>query len=260
MLMYRFLTALILIPLVLLILFFMPYYVFVGANALAILAAGWEWASLSKIKTIKSQLGFLALLACTLVISFWISYPLLWISVAWWMVAGIILLNFGAGRKIFPVENFMIPIGLLTLAPTFTSLNLLREKNPELVLWLFLFIWSADIFAYFAGRFFGKHKLIPLVSPKKTWEGFFAAIVMCILVGVLASTRHFGGSLLSWIIIALIVGIVSVLGDLFESLIKRTEGVKDSGSILPGHGGLLDRIDSLTAAGPVFAFIILLFF
>ena len=258
MLMYRLLTALILIPLVLLILFFTPYYVFVGANALAILAAGWEWASLSKLKSLTSQLKFLALLGCALVASFWVPHSILVVAAVWWVIAGILVVSYGCGKKILPLEKFMVPVGLLTLVPTFTGLNILREKNPELVFWLFLFIWGADSFAYFAGKFFGKNKLIPKVSPGKTWEGFFAAIATCVVVGILASFRHLGGSLLMWIIIAIVVGIVSVFGDLFESLIKRTEGVKDSGSILPGHGGLLDRIDSLTAAAPIFALILLI--
>lgn len=257
MLMYRLLTAVILIPLVLFILFFTPYPVFVVTNALAILAAGWEWASLSKIKTIQSQIGFLVLLGCAMVASFWMPFSVLILAAIWWVIAGIVVVSYGFGRKLIPLEKMMIPVGLLTLVPTFTSLNLLREINPELVLWLFLFIWGADSFAYFAGKFFGKNKLIPRVSPGKTWEGFAAAMLTCMLVGVLVSFRQFGGSLFNWILIAMLMGLVSVLGDLFESLVKRTEGVKDSGSILPGHGGLLDRIDSLTAAGPIFALIIL---
>ncbi len=257
--MYRLLTALILIPLVLAILFFTPYYVFVGANALAIVVAGWEWANLSKIKSIFFQLFFLVLLVGALVASFWVPYRIIWLAGWWWMLAIVGILSFGMGKKLIPFEKFMIPVGLLTLVPTFVSLNILREKNPELVLWLFLFIWGADSLAYFVGKKFGKHKLIPRVSPNKTWEGFVAAILVCVLVGILASFRHFGGSLKSWIIIAIVVGLASVFGDLFESLIKRSEGVKDSGSILPGHGGLLDRIDSLTAAGPIFALIVLCF-
>lgn len=257
MLMYRLLTAIILIPLVLFILFFTPYSVFVATNAFAILAAGWEWASLSKIKTIPSQIGFLALLGCALLASFWIPISVMILAAIWWVMAGIIVVSFGFGKKLIPLEKMMIPVGLLILVPTFTSLNLLREMNPELVFWLFLFIWGADSFAYFAGKFFGKNKLIPRVSPGKTWEGFVAAMLTCVIVGILVSFRHFGGSLFVWIVIAMIMGLVSVLGDLFESLVKRTEGVKDSGSILPGHGGLLDRIDSLTAAGPIFALIML---
>jgi phosphatidate cytidylyltransferase len=122
-------------------------------------------------------------------------------------------------------------------------------------MFLFLMVWSADIGAYFVGKALGKHKLMPNVSPGKTMEGFIGGVIFaCLLVGI-------ASLLLNWnlqqfilvIAVTAVITTISVLGDLNESMFKRQAGIKDSGSILPGHGGILDRIDSLTATAPVYA-------
>jgi phosphatidate cytidylyltransferase len=118
---------------------------------------------------------------------------------------------------------------------------------------VFFFIWAADTLAYVAGRALGKHKLAPSISPKKTWEGFIGGIVGAVLVGVALKYTWLG--YLAWphvIVLALIGGIVGPLGDLAESGFKRSVGVKDSGNVLPGHGGLLDRFDALILTAPLY--------
>ena len=159
--------------------------------------------------------------------------------------------------------------GWLTLLPTWVAFLVLRSYDyqtstyhgAQLIMFLFLLVWSADVGAYFVGKSLGKRKLLPNVSPGKTLEGFLGGIVCaCIMVLIL-------GSVLSWqtaqymtvLGVTVLITTISVLGDLNESMFKRQAGVKDSGSILPGHGGILDRIDSLTATAPIFALCFLYF-
>jgi len=130
-------------------------------------------------------------------------------------------------------------------------LVLLDPRGQELLLFLLVLISAADIGAYFGGRALGKHKLAPRVSPNKTWEGFFAGMFAAGLAA-LAGGLMFHVPLGRWIFVCLAVALVSVVGDLLESMFKRQVGLKDSSTLLPGHGGVLDRLDSLTAAGPVF--------
>ena len=132
----------------------------------------------------------------------------------------------------------------------------IHMNNSSLVLLLFGLIWASDIGAYFTGKAFGKTKLSPNVSPKKTVEGLFGGIVFSLIIGVLyvvilKDTPSINDYLMFGFL-SIVVSLTSVLGDLFESLLKRLSNVKDSGKILPGHGGMLDRIDSLTSSAPVF--------
>jgi phosphatidate cytidylyltransferase len=138
----------------------------------------------------------------------------------------------------------------------------LRHASPWLLLGVMFVVWLADTAAYFSGRTFGKHKLAPSISPGKTWEGVFGALVFVTIyvsaigwgTGLIKTIVAFAGVLIiSWFWVAL-----SVIGDLFESAIKRQAGVKDSGTLLPGHGGLLDRIDALTSTLPFVALVIIL--
>jgi phosphatidate cytidylyltransferase len=125
-------------------------------------------------------------------------------------------------------------------------------RGPLLVLWLVLMVCAADIGAYFAGRAFGHRKLAPLVSPGKTWEGALGGLLMVALVAALGAV-YFALPALAVVAFGVGVGIFSIIGDLTESMFKRAASLKDSGTLLPGHGGLLDRIDSVTAAAPLYA-------
>jgi phosphatidate cytidylyltransferase len=144
------------------------------------------------------------------------------------------------------------------LVPTFVALSRVQvstrgfARGPEMVLWMLLLVFAADIGAYFAGRSLGKRKLAPKVSPGKTWEGALGGLVAVALVA-LVGTLHFGLPVAAGVAFGCAVGIFSVIGDLTESMFKRAAGLKDSGSLLPGHGGILDRIDSVTAAAPLYA-------
>ena len=127
-------------------------------------------------------------------------------------------------------------------------------QGELLIAVLFALVWGADIGAYFSGKRFGTHKLMPAVSPGKTVEGLVGGLVVCLLIalGVSVVLEFDYSATATLVLLAIATGLISVLGDLFESLFKRESGVKDSGTILPGHGGILDRIDSLTAAAPIF--------
>jgi phosphatidate cytidylyltransferase len=126
-----------------------------------------------------------------------------------------------------------------------------------LILLVVMTVATADIGAYFFGKIFGKHQLVSAVSPGKSWEGFWGGLITCMLLAALvawaANFRHW----IQFLVIIVLVALASVIGDLVESMVKRHRGVKDSGAILPGHGGILDRIDGLTAAAPVFALAII---
>ncbi len=152
--------------------------------------------------------------------------------------------------------------GWIVLLPACLALMQLRAVHPLLLLACMAAVWVADIAAYFCGRAIGRHKLAPTISPGKTWEGAIGAFIGVTLYGMIiawVAELFFNKSISNYILagILLILTAVSILGDLFESLIKRQAGVKDSGAILPGHGGLLDRIDSLTSTLPVAGLVIL---
>ena len=143
------------------------------------------------------------------------------------------------------------------------SLRAQPDTGAWLIIWLFVVVWSADIGAYFVGRAYGRRKLALAVSPGKTWEGAVGGLVCTVLlatglVGVVPALRMVPFSLTAWALLAFALGAISIVGDLFESVLKRETGAKDSGALLPGHGGLLDRIDALLAVLPVFAFLVLL--
>jgi phosphatidate cytidylyltransferase len=144
--------------------------------------------------------------------------------------------------------------GFAVLVPAAVGLGRLVQLEPRgqvLLMFLLVLIAAADIGAYFGGRTFGRHKLAPRISPNKTWEGFWAGMMAAGGAGF-AGGLLFGEPLLPWVITCMAVALVSVVGDLVESMFKRKAGLKDSSALLPGHGGVLDRLDSLTAAAPVF--------
>jgi phosphatidate cytidylyltransferase len=144
--------------------------------------------------------------------------------------------------------------GFLVLVPAALGLGRIAELVPDgqlLLLFLLVLIAAADVGAYFGGRTFGRRKLAPRVSPNKTWEGFWSGVVAA---GCAAAVGGWllGAQPLPWLAVCLLVALVSVVGDLVESMFKRRAGLKDSSGLLPGHGGILDRLDSLSAAGPMF--------
>lgn len=151
----------------------------------------------------------------------------------------------------FSILYCVIPFVIMTWINEINVMDATGENNHYYLLYLLILVWTNDTFAYLTGRFFGKHKLFERISPKKTWEGFFGGIIFSIFMGWLIS--FFGSNYPKfWIIAAILVALGSALGDLFESMIKRSVNVKDSGALIPGHGGILDRFDAAMFAAPIF--------
>lgn len=274
MLKQRVLTAVVLAPLVIAGIFFLPLQLFVIAVAGVTLLGHWEW---TKFVSASSRFSAFVFPAATLLGTLFAlpvtSDGLEW-SVAsgsalaiagavWWLIATVMVLRYPKGTSGWTGNSVAQQgFGILTLLPFLWSVLLLRayqyEQSPllgaKMVLLVCLLVWAADTGAYFAGKNFGKRKMAPSVSPNKTVEGLIGGVIAAVTV-TLTAAHYFSipfSSLVMLGLVALLTSFASVLGDLAESMFKRVAGVKDSGSILPGHGGILDRIDSLTAAFPVF--------
>ena len=160
-------------------------------------------------------------------------------------------------KYIYLIWYITIPFILITKIPFG-----IRGFNPKIIISIFILIWTNDTFAYIVGKSIGKHKLFEKISPKKTIEGFFGGLVFCVIASILISKFYIDASATYiWIIIALIASVFGTLGDLIESKFKRMAGVKDSGKIMPGHGGILDRLDSVIFVAPfVFLFYQILYY
>ena len=156
-------------------------------------------------------------------------------------------LYFDNGKLIFTVIYTALPFGFALGLPKFSAVD--HTFSLE-VFFLFVLIWSSDTFAYFTGKFFGKHKMAPKISPKKTWEGFGGGVILTLVAGFFVE-QYYPELRGNWIIVGFLISVFAPLGDLVESQLKRTFGVKDSGNIIPGHGGILDRLDSFIICVPV---------
>ncbi len=151
------------------------------------------------------------------------------------------------GKLIFTVIYTALPFCFALGLPAFSRLD---DTFSLEILFLFILIWSSDSFAYFAGRLFGKHKMAPKISPKKTWEGFAGGVILTLVLSFFVE-KYFPELRGNWMIVGFLVAVFAPIGDLVESQLKRTFGVKDSGNIIPGHGGILDRLDSFMICAPV---------
>ena len=180
-------------------------------------------------------------------------------STGFWLLIAPAMLKTG---QVFKTGWIFMILGWLILLPTCLALYQLRAVDPVILLSFMGVIWVADSVAYFAGRAFGKHKLAPQISPGKTWEGVFAALGGVLIYAViwLYWMDSDNKSILVLVPFLLMLTVLGIIGDLFESLLKRQAGVKDSGKILPGHGGILDRIDALTSTLPVATLAVILFY
>ncbi len=257
----RIITALILAPLAVGAVFFLPAgwfaVVFWGVAALG----AYEWVGLMGVQRVPLRLLCLLPLAliCWALYGRLDLYPqVLYLGWMVWGLALIAVLSFPRFAAVFKNAAVLAVLGLVVFTAAWTSLVVI-QAHPEGSLWLvwmFFLVWGADVGAYFAGRAFGKNTLAPQVSPGKTWEGVIGGVLLaggaCGLVLV-----WWRDDALVWLVLMLALIVISVLGDLFESLVKRASGVKDSGTILPGHGGMLDRIDSILAVLPFFAVVLL---
>lgn len=260
MLKQRIITGIVLVVLALSALFFLSPAQFCIVFALVALAASWEWTNLMGLKMIATRILYVVIMSGMLFNSIFLSIQAVLIfGCAWWLAALVLVMRFkGESTKLTKSVFMRGVMGVLTIVPCWRAILYLRNNfndGPLIVLFLFGIIWGADIAAYFVGRRFGKTKLAPLVSPGKSVQGAVAAIIYSAILTfvVLMLSEVPSDQWIYYIILGIVTAIFSIVGDLSESLFKRQVGIKDSGKLLPGHGGLLDRIDSLTAAAPVFA-------
>ena len=256
-------TALVLIPLVIAGVLLLPTVWFGILLALLLLLAGEEWSKLGGLSSCIQFMGFFGALTLGILGMVWPLYhgvgllPLFLLATLWWCWNALRIVRIAEIRTPQGPDYHAFVNGLLVLIPAWSGLVWIHqlEHGPYLVLFLMVLIWIADSGAFFTGRRWGRIKLAPLVSPGKTREGAYGALAGGLLWGVLLAALY-GDSPLQQaglLLLCLVTVAASIVGDLYESLIKRERGVKDSGRLLPGHGGILDRIDSLTAAAPVFA-------
>ena len=254
MLKQRIMTAIILAALVFIGLFYLSNDGFRLALAAVLLIGAWEWARLAGWHSIGSQAAFIGIQAGLFaLLQFYPSINFLYFSLLLWLGGLYAVFSYQQGRGLLFKPRFAKTlIGWLVLSATWLSLSLLHGLYGVTYLLCLLFlIWAADIGAYFTGRRFGRIKLAAKVSPGKSREGVYGGLFASLLVGLsFAIWQQL--PLLSFGVLCLIVAAVSVLGDLIESLLKRDANMKDSSQLLPGHGGILDRLDSLLAASPWF--------
>lgn len=271
MLMQRLITALVLIPLVAIALFFLPLPYF---SAMVILICGlaiWEWTQFLGIKQpylrrLYAMIGMIILAVITYLIPFdWFSYVITYsleLALVWWVVALVLVVTYPKTAKIWQNSITLKSLfGFCTIFPFFTSMIALRSPfylfdhylGTFWLLYILVLVWATDSGAYFAGRLFGKHKLAPLVSPGKTIEGLIGGVISAMIIATIVMIFWgTAGSFRSILFASFVAILASVVGDLTESMFKRAAGIKDSGHLIPGHGGVLDRIDSLMAAIPIF--------
>ncbi|HQW59323.1 phosphatidate cytidylyltransferase [Thermomonas sp.] len=270
----RLLAALIMAPIAILSVLFVPTPVLAALAALLFLTALWEWLKLAEVD---DTLARTILLLCNVAVmaalvwgsrsaqggSFALLQLVVVVGVAWWLLAMLWMKHYHfASDHDSNARAFKLLAGTLAVVPAWCALGLIHASQPNGHQWLLLallLVWSADTGAYFAGRHFGgkffARKLAPRISPNKTIEGLLGGLLLALAVAI-AGALLIGArveQLPAIGVVALATVLFSVVGDLFESLLKRHVGAKDSGDLIPGHGGVLDRVDSVLAALPVFA-------
>lgn len=280
MLKQRVITALILVAILIGAIFYLPFMAFAVIAGVFFVIAAWEWGQFPHFKTFQRIVytGLVAIISFALYVwsvnsidinssaVYFQKEKIMWLvalAACWWLVAVFLVKAYPAGVQLWINRWVQALIGLVVIIPTLFALMFLHQQSngPWLIVILVACVVCADTGAYFVGRAFGKNKLAPNVSPGKSKEGFYGGLV-CSCIFAVVLTLSLGGLKHSetWWLIAMIVpaSLVSVLGDLLESMFKRERGIKDSGKILPGHGGVLDRVDSVTAAAPIFTLIYIL--
>jgi len=258
----RILTALVLAPAALAAIFLLSVEDFRWFILGLVVLSGWEWANFIRLGTLGRWLyGFgLGVLLYTTgdLLQMWMV-----LAGLWWLIALALILKFPEQPEFFKRREILAGLGVIALVPCGVSLNVLKStpQAESLIVLLLMLIWSADIGAYFVGRRFGQRKLLPAVSPGKSVEGLFGGLAVTLIVGLLltvtvAPIAQMPVPAALWGFVFVVIALVSVLGDLTLSMFKRIRGIKDSSQLLPGHGGILDRLDSLYSSAPLFAVLV----
>ena len=260
MLIKRLLTAVILIPLVIVTNLKLDSSDFVLAMIPLLVISSWEYSGLIKIKYWATKVLYISALVTAAYFLYqkpFLLMPLLTVTLVWWFINSFWIISFPRHTRYW--HSYLatrLVNGFFFFVPLLVALSALHQIDSSLVLLLLVLIWAADSGAYLVGRTIGKNKLLPNVSPGKTIEGVAGGTLLPL--GIMFIYVYFGienaafEQYFFYGFLSLVVTFASILGDLFESLHKRVAGVKDSGILLPGHGGLFDRIDSLTASAPIF--------
>jgi len=256
----RLVTGLVLAGAVIAATLWLPPLMTIGLFACVTVLGGLEWSGLAGLSQPALRLCYALLCVVPVAVSLGggaAAPQLLRLAVAgaaWWLVAVAWVLAYQRNGSPAPRGSAaLLVIGVCVLAPGLAALAWLLLRDPVHVLVLFAIVWSADILAYAGGRRWGRRRLISRVSPGKTWEGLWSALAGTLLLALVINAWLVAMPPLRLLVLVLATFVAAVFGDLLESLLKRLRGVKDSGRLLPGHGGVLDRIDSLLAAGPIYS-------
>lgn len=230
-------------------------WLFVPLLAVGVTIAAHEWTKLMPAQ--RKPMHFVLLVLLLTMIS--LLFPKVWLI--WWLMSVVIWLMALAWVWQYPTRTQwygrrLMTMGVIILTAAITAMFYLWQQSPWWLMYVFILVWCADSGAYFVGRKFGKTKMAPNVSPNKSMQGLYGGLTVGMGVALFISMywlKYTGSVLLVFMLLSAMTIMASVLGDLFESMLKRRAGIKDSGTLLPGHGGVLDRIDSLLSATPIFA-------
>lgn len=258
----RVLTTLILVPLVLLALYRAQPIWLEGFLGLSLAIAAWEWTALVPLKSVWSRLVFLGAVGLLTLVAIQYTLPWATVSLGLWLALFFAVIHFPASQRWWGHRWCVIAMAFLLL-PLLASLLVAlyqHAQGRDLILYCFCLIWLVDSGAYLVGKQWGKHRLIPNVSPGKTIEGLFGGVISAIGVAVVGFFYFKPTVWYVWFLTALLTIVLAMLGDLMMSMLKRRCQLKDTGQLFPGHGGLLDRIDSLIAALPGFYLGVYLFY
>jgi len=275
MLKQRVVTGLIMVGAFLSAIVFLPVPALAAVFALVVALGAWEWSRMAGWESPFARICYVSVVVAAMAALYHFYHlaqappreqiqPILGTACLWWAFALLWVKSYPASAVLWRNIAMRSLMGLLILVPAWVATVFLLSypRGGALVVILVLIVVAADVGAYFAGKAFGKHKLAVHVSPAKTWEGFWGGVAVCTVLGLLfwyflpGAAAHISMPALLTVVLA--TALVSVVGDLTVSMVKRESGVKDSGSLLPGHGGVLDRLDSLCGAAPVFALSLIL--
>ncbi|MDX1677520.1 phosphatidate cytidylyltransferase [Arsukibacterium sp.] len=278
----RLLTALLLAPLALLAVFYLPLAGFALFVSVAFTLGAWEWSGLCGLASRTLRAIYTGLTAAMLFLLYLLqpvalqylfadtlTLTLIIAGVVWWLLAVVLVLSYPGSQLLWAGRDWLKALlGWLTLLPAWSAVVFVRgldyQQDAFTGAWLLFgllgLVWAADIGGYAIGKPFGKTKLLPKVSPGKTLEGMLGGMLfVLLLVSAVGFWKNWPANIAYWYLAAIVLAALSVFGDLTESMFKRAAGKKDSGAFLPGHGGILDRIDSLTATAPLYALLLALF-